>query len=406
MEPETDPHYIRAGWLFDGSGQPPQRDVLLRIENGCFGAIGSIALSGELSAVQVRDYSNCCILPPLVDCHVHLCMSGSTDPLLRRWQLTASYEELRFVILENIHNLFGHGVLAIRDGGDAHGHSFRFKAEGATVKENYPVAIRVAGRAWHQKGRYGALLGCCPQDTKTLAQTFSQNWQGTNQLKIIQSGINSLKQFGKETAPQFSVDELKMAVALAHERGLKVMVHANGRLPVSMAIYAGCDSIEHGFFMGPENMQRMAESGTTWIATAHTMQVMGRSGSNAIPGIVPEVAERTLEQQLGQLATAKEYGVKVAVGTDSGSWGVCHGAAMMEEMKLLFGAGYSLSETLRAATVHGAELLGIETPWGIAVGRPASFLVVEATPATLLSKLPTLQAIYLDGRCVTPLSDK
>lgn len=397
------PQYIRGGWLFTGSCQPPKRDVLLRISKGVIASIDSISQNTVLPSEYITDFSNSCILPPLVDCHVHLCMSGSSDPQLRQQQLSASYPELRLRIAENINDLFCHGVLAVRDGGDAQGHSLRFVSEETEESKDHPVAIKVAGRAWHQQGRYGGILGGCPRDNETLAQSFGENWQGTDQLKIIQSGINSLKQFAKETAAQFSLDELKGAIAMAHERGLKVMVHANGSLPVQLAIAAGCDSIEHGFFMGRENLQRMADTGTTWIATAHTMQVMGAAARNSVPGVEPQVAERTLQHQLGQLAWAREHGVKVAVGTDSGSWGVCHGEAMVEEMKLLVRAGYSLPETLRAATVHGAELLGMEPPWGLEVGRPATFLVVKATPLTLLSKLANIQAISVDGRlCDSP----
>jgi imidazolonepropionase-like amidohydrolase len=46
---------------------------------------------------------------------------------------------------------------------------------------------------------------------------------------------------------------MRDAVAAADGRGLAVMVHANGKLPVEIAIEAGCRSIEHGFFMGREN---------------------------------------------------------------------------------------------------------------------------------------------------------
>lgn len=34
---------------------------------------------------------------------------------------------------------------------------------------------------------------------------------------------------------------------------------------------SGCDSIEHGFFMGEANMERMAARGTVWVPTAGTI---------------------------------------------------------------------------------------------------------------------------------------
>ena len=39
-----------------------------------------------------------------------------------------------------------------------------------------------------------------------------------------------------------------------------------------MAAAAGVDSVEHGFFMGQENLRRMADRGTVWVPTAFTMK--------------------------------------------------------------------------------------------------------------------------------------
>ncbi len=44
------------------------------------------------------------------------------------------------------------------------------------------------------------------------------------------------------------------------------------KIPVKFAVDAGCDSIEHGFFMGEENLKRMAGRGTFWVPTAHTIE--------------------------------------------------------------------------------------------------------------------------------------
>ena len=65
---------------------------------------------------------------------------------------------------------------------------------------------------------------------------------------------------------------MSAAVQAAASRGLSVMVHANGEAPVRIAAMAGCRSVEHGFFMGSENLSRMADRGVTWVPTAVTMQ--------------------------------------------------------------------------------------------------------------------------------------
>lgn len=388
--------YIKVGWLIDGSGKPVQKKMLLTVKNGLFAAINTFEEANGLDPAAIKDFSLCTVSPPFIDCHVHLCMSGTTDRNFRKKQLTADYYALRPHIAEHIHNHFTHGILAVRDGGDRHGHALRYKKEPAEKKRE-PVILKVAGRAWHKEGRYGALIGRPPRDNETLATAFSQENGSIDHVKQINSGLNSLNVFGKETSPQFSRNELKGLVAQAHQAGKKVMVHANGRLPVKSALEAGCHSIEHGFFMGKENLKLMADMQTTWVPTAFTMKAYADTLESTNSHIDKRVVERTLIHQLEQISLAREYGVPIALGTDAGSKGVLHGESVVEEMKLFIKAGYSLSEAVHCATYNGAQLLAIDEIGLIAIGKPANFLVTRATPAMLPRKFSFLEAIYLNG---------
>ena len=97
-------------------------------------------------------------------------MSGTTDNKIREWQLVAGYDELRPVIGRHLHYLFSHGVLAVRDGGDRGGFALRYRAEQEMHQE---IVLKVAGRAWHKKGRYGALIGRYPGEGEDLAETYA-----------------------------------------------------------------------------------------------------------------------------------------------------------------------------------------------------------------------------------------
>lgn len=376
--------------------------MLLAVKHGVFSAIESF--TGETSLPGAfTDLSCCTVLPPFVDCHVHLGMSGSTDPHFRSSQLASTYSKISSRISEHLHFHFTHGVLSVRDGGDSEGHTLRFCKEQAETGHD-PVAVKTSGKAWHQKGRYGKILGRHPQGGVTFLESYLQENDSIDNVKIINSDINSLVEFGKESGPQFALDELKNIVDEAHQRGQKVMVHANGRIPVQNALEAGCDSVEHGFFMGKANLRRLAESETFWVPTVVAMKVLGERGGLNGPVVDRNVVEKTLEHQLKQLKLAREYGVKVAIGTDSGSWGVIHGESMVEELRLFMKAGYSLAEALECATANGAQLLGISDIMGhLAVGKPANFIVARATPAMLRRKLAYLEGIYLGG---VPCSNK
>ncbi len=111
-----------------------------------------------------------------------------------------------------------------------------------------------------------------------------------------------------------------------------------------------------------------------------------------------KVIQQTLESQLTQMTQAKEYGVRVALGTDAGCSGILHGESVVEELRLFMKAGYSLVEAVKCASTNGAALLGENTIGPISKDRPAHFIVARATPAMLPRKLSYLEAIYLNGR--------
>lgn len=386
--------YILAGWLLDGAAGAIQRKVILEIENRRIALVRSAAekdfARGDL--LNLFDYT---LMPGLVDCHVHLSMSGSDVPSVRERQLSASFTDAKQMIRKHLALNLRHGVTALRDGGDHGSHALRYKKE--FLEENHEAPeVKTAGKAWHAPGRYGRLVGRTPYSNCSLAQSVARGEKHADHVKIVNSGLNSLVDFGKETLPQFSLGDLKRAVLCAHKKGLKVMVHANGRKPVRDAIESGCDSIEHGFFMGTENLKRLAEKQITWVPTAFTMEAYAR----ALPKRSHEsqVARKNLDHQLEQIRQAKYIGVRIAVGTDAGSLGVHHGEAVGEEMRLLHVAGLGLEEAVQCACSIGAALLGLEGGAGYLMpGSPATFLAVRAEPERLLEAMGTPEKVYVKG---------
>lgn len=374
---------IRAGWLIDGTGGPVRENVWISVQDG---TIVSIAPAGNANmddaSPPILDLSDCTLLPPLIDAHVHLFMSPTPDPDIRAHQLDATYGELRPAMKAHLRTLAAAGVVAARDGGDYGGYALRLRNQ---RERTDPVHLRAAGTAWRKDGRYGRLIGRPVPPGQSLAEAIHRDDQPADHVKLVNSGINSLKTFGRQTPPQFSPEELRNAVQAAHQRGRPVMVHANGAEPVRGAVEAGCDSIEHGFFMGEETLKRMAERGTIWVPTAITM----RAYAETLPPDDPaaEIARRTFDHQLAQIARARKIGVQIAVGTDAGSLGVEHGPAVAREMAILAEAGFSVAEAVHSAAEIGARLLGYPDLGRIAPGRPLRLLAVEGGPERLLANL-------------------
>jgi|WetSurMetagenome_2_1015567.scaffolds.fasta_scaffold122328_2 imidazolonepropionase-like amidohydrolase len=386
---------IFAGWLIDGTGAPASENMFLRIENGLIAKLRP-ARQADMYAADLLNLSHCTLLPGLFDCHVHTCMSGTLDPEPRRRQLNCDFDQAAPVIQEHLLAHLNHGIVAVRDGGDYAAHSLRFKRERLRTT-GLPLELLSPGKAWRCRGRYGRIIGRPAPDGQSLAEAILEKNVGTDHVKIVNSGVNSLAQFAKETPPQFPYEELAAAVRSGQKMGLKTMAHANGRQPVRWALEAGCHSIEHGFFMGSENLQWMADRQIFWTPTAYTMKAYCQFAENT--NGQAEIAQKNLDHQLEQIALARQLEVPLVLGTDSGSLGVDHGEALIEELRLFMEAGYSLEAGIRAATFNAARLLGLEKEMGrISKGMPATFLVTQGVPSQLPDALSHPQAVYIRGQ--------
>lgn len=390
---------IHAGWLIDGTGGAIRKDVVLHFAGGNFVSVhpATEPASGARDT-EIMDFSDCTVLPGLIDSHVHLFMSGTVDRKIRDEQLEAGYHKIEPVIARHVNQLLQCGVVAVRDGGDKNGHTLRFKQQ-CLDRLAVPMRIKAAGRAWHRSNRYGRLIGRIPEHGG-LSDDISKETAPIDHVKVVNSGLNSLLCFGRQTAPQFSLEEMQNAVDAANVRGWGMMVHANGQIPVQIAVDSGCRSIEHGFFMGEDNLKRMADNRTFWVPTAFTMKAYADYFKS--DDTCTDVPQRNLDDQLEQIARAEKLGVPLAVGTDAGSLGVHHGSGIVEEIKLLVTAGCSIPAAIRSATAAGADLLGIHNLGRITPGAEATFLAVKQNPAHLPESLNNIEMLWIKGRPYPP----
>lgn len=377
---------ITVGTLIDGSGQPAIKNKAILIRNGII--MDVMPRSTDILALEnLIDLSGKIILPALIDSHVHLNMSGTLDPDRRKHQLTADFGETKSVIEKHLIAHRSYGIIAVRDGGDHRAHTLRYKTN--YLNNQRSSLLKAAGKAWINYGRYGKLIGRPPCAPLTLSEAIHRDLTNEDHVKIVNSGLNSLTHFGRQTAPQFTVAEMRSAVAAANAAGRPVMVHANGKHPVDIALDAGCSSIEHGFFMGEKNLADMARKQIFWVPTAATMSAYAQS-------LDPEskeahVAMQNYHHQLKQLSYAHRQKTPTAIGTDAGSMGVHHGKAIISEMHAFKAAGYTVEETVKCATSNGAELLGLNDIGRLSKGKRAIFVAVGGNVSDLPESLATCE---------------
>jgi hypothetical protein len=77
----------------------------------------------------------------------------------------------------------------------------------------------------------------------------------------------------------------------------------------------------------------------------------------------------------------KNHGGRVTTGSDAGYIYKIYGFAYISELELLQEAGFTPYEVIQAATLNGAEALGMEDDLGsISIGKLADFVIMEENP--------------------------
>lgn len=95
----------------------------------------------------------------------------------------------------------------------------------------------------------------------------------------------------------------------------------------------------------------------------------------------------------------KNRGGRVTAGSDSGFIYQLYGFAYIRELELLREAGFHPLEVIRAATIKGAEALGMADQIGsVEVGKLADFVIVDQNPLANLKVLYGTGAIHLNDK--------
>jgi imidazolonepropionase-like amidohydrolase len=175
------------------------------------------------------------------------------------------------------------------------------------------IRIITAGRALVKKGGYGALLGMPLSTGEEIEQEIAALASaGVGILKVVATGVVSLKQAGEITPGGFDGDALRAIVAAARRHGLAVMCHANGADAVREAVRAGVRSIEHGFYITEEVLAAMRDSGAFWVPTVGALDRAAASAGDAARARIA----RIIDGHLAMIRKAFALGVPLAVGTD------------------------------------------------------------------------------------------
>lgn len=339
------------------------------------------------------------VLPGLIDAHVHLISDlerspgfGPPPPLHGE---DPRPRELGYLLLvRSCAALLGAGITTIRDVGSYDDEAIVMRRAielGLVVGPTVRSCGRIISATSPGGKMFGAMYVEADGPWAMRRAVREQLRRGADYVKFMSTGARSVEREDPEPA-QLTREEIAALIDEAHRLGLRVAAHAEGLEGARLAIEEGVDTVEHGFSLQrePRLLAQMAERGQVLVPTLTTFHDLAeRFAPQWLPRLV-EQAKRQLEEAYLTLGAARDAGVPLAMGFDSGP----PGANLWELVRMADG-GLGAMGALAAATTGGSVALGLPDRGHLTPGAAADLLVVDGDPLADIRVLLRPQRIWL-----------
>jgi len=314
------------------------------------------------------------VVPGLIDAHCHIGIKpdGWAD----------EQEQVEQAILNR-----DAGALLLRDAGAP------VDTRHIQQREDLPRLIRAA-RHIARPRRYIRYLGVEVEPEDLVAEVEKQAALGDGWIKLAADWID---RDAGDLTPTWPADQLKLAIARAHELGVRVAAHVFGEQALADLIEAGLDSIEHGTGLTDDLIAQAAARNIAVVPTLiniDTFPHIADSGAGKFPKYA-EHMRKLYGTSWQRIRTAWEAGIPVYTGTDAGG-SLRHGR-IRDEIVRLVQAGIPQPDVIAQASWRGRDWLGFP---GLDEGAPADLVVYPADPRTDVGTLFEPSRIVLRGRVI------
>ena len=404
---------VMAAHLIDGRSDSVRDGFAVLVEGNRIAKVGPAA---ELQAagVQVIDLGESWLLPGLIDAHTHLMLQGDITAADYDEQLlkeSIPYRTLRGAAAARIAVM--NGFTTVRDLGTEGAMYADVDLKTAIARGVIPgprvfastLAMAptgmypLTGYAWELRVPEGVLIADGVEGVRKAVR--EQVKYGADWIKFYADG--RYYRTGDPKRPlrswvKFTKAEMDAIVDESHRLGRKVAAHAMAWDGIDAALSARVDSIEHGYGLTDDLIERMVKQNVYWCPTAYVGIWVAQGRGGIWPEMVP------IEREA--FARALKRGARIAYGTDAGGYAWTENQA--KELSILVRYGMTPMAAIKAATSVAASLLDPICPpqaascpgsdlGTLAPGKLADLIAVGSDPLKDVSALEQVHFVMKNG---------
>lgn len=375
------------------------KDAVVLIEADRIIAVGKAKDVAIPEDTEIIDVKGAWLIPGMMNMHVHLGLilpgkmeaelAGETEGAMALREAEAARDTLQA------------GVTTIRIPGDE-GDGGIALMQSINKGESAGPRIFSSGKYLIITGGHGSAHGKTYNDGpyELMKAARLEISKGASWVKILISG-GIATDGGDLSKALMTPEEINAVIDASHRFGAKVAAHSGSSVATNLAIDAGVDSIEHGYFLDRETLKNMNQHGTWLVPTIvvsqpATADFFERIGS---PQWYLDRRDSAGKDHWKMLQMAVEENVNIALGTDQLPNEPNDGTtATAREAQYYVEAGMSNLQALQAATIEPARMLGADKDSGsIEVGKYADIVAVSADPTADIKALRDIRMVMKGG---------
>lgn len=400
--------------IIDGMGTEPLMDQVVIIEDDRIKEIKPQGKKNFSTDSEVIDAEGQYLLPGLIDTHVHVFHPGFVANLPQGDK--AAYAGV--IALNNLKTALQSGVTTVRD------------VSGGYV--NLALRTAINRGIFHGPRVFAAGRGICMtggHGTEGKDEFGTDVIQADGEVEIrkairkeVEAGVDLIKILTSHTQeyPEYTQNELNIAVEEAHRFGKKVACHAGNHVTTRMAAVAGVDTIEHGIDIDEKTAKMMEEKNITLVPTLWVLHNIKEGTEKRKEKYLSideyELHQESFESTLNRykkimarvpktMEIINQHNINIAAGTDNIRWYVPF-AMLYKEIYYLAKYGLSNMEAIKAATIGGAKALGKEEELGsIEPGKFADLIMVKDNPLENIEVFEKVSWVMKNGRILEHSSE-